>query len=51
MLFSFGVLLLACALFGDGVRASVLWMPIILFPLLRPEGDIGLAEKLRRIAP
>src|ERR1700719_365443 len=24
---------------------------VILFPLLRPEGEIGLAEKLRRIAP
>jgi lysyl-tRNA synthetase class 2 len=24
---------------------------VILFPLLRPEGDIGLADKLRRIAP
>ncbi len=24
---------------------------VILFPLLRPEGEIGLAEKLRRLAP
>jgi len=24
---------------------------VILFPLLRPEGEIGLADKLRRIAP
>ena len=24
---------------------------VILFPLLRPEGEIGLAEKLRLIAP
>jgi len=24
---------------------------VILFPLLRPEGELGLAEKLRRIAP
>jgi lipopolysaccharide transport system permease protein len=33
-LVSFGVLLVACLLFGEGVRAGVLWMPVILFPLL-----------------
>jgi lipopolysaccharide transport system permease protein len=33
-LVSFGILLLACMQFGDGVRVGVLWMPVILFPLL-----------------